>query len=180
MQSLNTEYVPDGGNQTSEVDLGWSSKAEYSYTPDRRLQLSFAGSVRGVSGEKENNKSWLCSEKLEYRFYKSNGIVRKIAEVSEEFGGEGTNDKTSDRNRTLFLRVAAAIFPTKYLYAKVTSEFLLFNPADSEQTELNAETGANFQKMQVALSYGRGYKAAEGPLAEVKEERWDMRERKLF
>lgn len=179
VQSINTEYVPEESTRDGAT-YGWSSKAEYSYEPDRRLRLTLSGSIKGLSGDRGDYTAWLGKEKLEYSFYRSNGIVRKIAEISEEFGAEGSSNGFSGRNRTTFLRVKAAIYPNKYVYAKVDTELEMFNPSGAEQVTLNAETGANFQKMQVALSYGHGYKAAEGLLAEVKEERWDVKVRKTF
>lgn len=178
IQSVTQGYLNVPSNLEG-ANFGWSSKAEYSYEPDRRLHFTLLGNVRSLSGDEKEHTAWLGSEKLEYLFYKSNGLVRKIASLTEEFGAEGSSIATG-RDEAFFLRLAAAIYPTRVLYAKIISDFVMFGPGDSEQMTLNAETGANYEKLQVALSYGRGYKNAEGLLAEVKEERWDVKVRKTF
>lgn len=179
VRTINTGYLSEGTTQDGE-GFGWSSKAEYSYVPDRSLRLTVLGGINGLSGEGRSYDAWLGSERMEYSFYKSNGILRKIAEISEEFRVEGTNDKFAVRKKIYSLNVAAAVYPNKYLYVKAAGDFILFDPSGSEQMEFNTEAGAKFQKLQVALSYGRAYKAEEGLLAAVKEERWDLKVKKIF
>ncbi len=90
----------------------------------------------------------------------------------------GGGENVSGHDQSIFLRLKAAVYPTKYLYAKVANELVVFD--NSEQMTLNGETGLNFDKLQVALSYGRGYKAAEELMAEVKEETWNLKVKKVF
>lgn len=179
VRTINTGYLSEETTQDGE-GFGWSSKAEYNYVPDRCLRLTVLGGINGLSGEGRSYDAWLGSERMEYSFYKSNGILRKIADISEEFRVEGTNDKFAVRKKIYSLNVAAAVYPNKYLYVKAAGDFILYGPSGSEQMEFNTEAGANFQKLQVALSYGRAYKAEEGLLAEVMEERWDVKVRKTF
>lgn len=178
VRSVDLDYVAEVQSQGS--DYGWSSKARYTFDPDRRLRLTLLGSARGLYSDEGNITTWVGSEKLEYWFYTSRGRVRKLAELFEELGVEQTSQSLSGRDRTLFLRLAGAIFPTDYFYAKITSELLMFAPSDSMQMAGTVETGLNYDKLQVALSYGRAYKEAEGLLAKVMEERWNLRVKKTF
>lgn len=178
VRSVDMDYVEEVSNQGS--DFGWSTKARYIFDPDRSMRLTLLASARGVSDDEESNRTWTGTEKLEYRFYTSRGRVRKLAEVYEEIGVEGTTESLSGRDRTLFLRFSGAIFPTDYFYAKITSDLVVFPSSDSMQLTGAVETGLTYDKFQVSLGYGRGYKEAEGLLAKVMEERWNLKVKKTF
>lgn len=178
--SISLEYFNEP-SEIPDVDMSWFSKALYSYSPDRHLRLVLYGSVNGLAGGEKDYIGWQGGERLEYRFYQRSGRGRKIAELSEEFGVEGSNKTVSERSSVYFLRLAGAVYPTTSFYAKVGSEMVVYGPGSSTQENLNAEIGLNFDKLRVALTYGLGSKDAEGDyLAKVKEERWDVKVKKTF
>ena len=176
-QATSLEYSDNFS--TGKYDFGCSTMGTYIYDPDRSLRFTLTGGGNRQSGDEKSNTTWLASEKLEYRFFKSNGIIRKIAEIYEEFGTESAS-RNVDRQRSSYLRLGATVYPTRYLYVKVASELVYFSPSGSDQISVKAESGVIFDKLQVVMNYGRGYKEAEGVLAEVREEQWDIKIKKTF
>lgn len=163
------------------VDFNWSSKAEYSYAPDRRLLFALNGMISGSEGTEGKKQQGLSfSESLAYRFFTINGIIRKLAEISQEIGWEQIKESEDGREQAYRLRLDGSLYPTKYFYAKAGTEWVFFNPGGSQQFKLVCETGLKFSKAQVVLSYARGFKEEERALPESMEERWDLKMNKIF
>lgn len=163
-----------------DADFSWASEATYKYLPDRRMSLSLIGTASGTEGGKSNNLSWRCAEKLDYRFFTVNGIVRELAKITEEIGWEKADEGILGRDDAFFVRLLGSYNPTRFFYVKLGSELVMFGPSGSHQLSLNSETGFAYPLAQVALSYSRGYKTPEGFLSDSKEERWDLKIRKTF
>lgn len=173
------DFVSPAANGES-VDLSWMSEALYKYSPSRSFNLSLTGSLSGTGGGEGGGESWRLAEKVDYRFFTVNGIVRKLAEITEEIGLEQVPQSNESRNSALYVRFEGSIYPTKYLYAKFRSEWVTLGPSGSTQMSYDSETGLNFALLQVALSYGRGYKTREDSMAAAEEEHWDLKIRKTF
>ena len=181
--SISSNYVTNAKEMSKSGDLALSTKAVYNYNPDRRFSFSLNGSASRLSQkEGETILGWMVSESLSYRFYKRNGFVRKLAEITQEFGVDGGSRATaSARSQAIYLRMMAAVYPTKFLYTKVNSELVLYNGVDwSEQMMLNFESGVSFEKLLIAFNCGRSYKAAEGALADSRENYWNLKFKKTF
>lgn len=167
-------------DSTANVDVAWSSEVEYLYTPDRHLRFSLLGTALGTEGRGSSDPSLGVVEGLNYIFYTTNGIIRKKAEIAQELGWEQVGEGVDGRNSALYLRLIASIYPTRSFFARISSELIGYNPSGSRQTNLGVETGLNFDKLRVALSYVRKHKTPEGSLGEVQEDFWDVKVKKFF
>lgn len=179
--SLPFEYVNSVESVSGgEIDVSWSSKALYTYNPDRRLSVSLISSVQRSLANEEAD--WFASEKVVYRFYSYSGQIREIAEILEEIGVERSSTTLSKgRGGSLFLHVVAAIFPTKNIYAKIDGKFVRFPSGKAGECIIESVTGMKFDKLQLELSYGRAAKDAEGALSpEIWEQRWAFNVKKIF
>jgi hypothetical protein len=175
------DYVAASARETvDEADFVWSSEARYLYTPDRHLRFSLLGNAIGTEGAGNRDPSLRVVEGLNYIFYTTNGIIRKKAEISQELGWEQVGEGAGGRDSALYLRLIGGIYPTRSFFAKITGELIGYNPSGSRQTNLGVETGLNFDKLQVALSYVRKHKTQEGLLGEVQEDLWDVKVKKIF
>lgn len=172
---LNTDLEgrPSKGN--------WSSNATYSYDPNRSLGLDLGGSINGTQREQQQI-SYALSEKLNYRLFTTNGIIRRIAEFSEELGYEKTGGADMNgRDSSLFGRFSAAYFPTRYLYGKLRTEITSYPGSNSLQQVNAGELGLDYEKLKLVASYTEGKKNRESAsLPEVTERLWNVEVRKIF
>lgn len=155
----------------------WDSKLNYFYDPTRSVGCKLLGMVTG----RDADINYKISEELSYRFFTSNGIVRRIAEFSEEIGYEKTYEALDARGVSLYARLVASFFPTKYLFAKLSSETVFFMDSDALQQFQAGEVGFNFDKLNILASYVKSHKDRESEdLPEVMEQRWEVKVQKLF
>jgi hypothetical protein len=159
----------------------WSSNAKYSYDPSRSLGLTLDGAIGGTRREQQQI-TYALSEKLVYRLFTTNGVIRRIAEFSEELGYEKTSvADVNGRDSSLFGRFSAAYFPTRYIYGKFRTEITSY-PGTSALQQVNAgELGLDYEKLKLVATYTEGKKNRESAtLPEVTERLWNVEVRKVF
>lgn len=180
-ESINFDYL--GGAIIANSDSNtstWSSNLNYRYDPSRSLGLTLDAGISGTQAD-ENYSSYRLAERLDYRIFTSNGIIRKLAEFSEELGYEKVSTAINGRDSNFFGRLSAAYFPTKHLYAKVSSEVVAYLSSSSMQQISTGEFGLDFEKLKFMAIYSQGYKEEESDLLpEVKEKRWEVKVKKIF
>lgn len=164
-------------NTTRTSKISWDSRANYSYSPNRSTALTLLGAISSGA----QTLSYTFSEKLLYRLFTSNGIVRRVAEFSEELGYEKVGVTADVRGDTVYGRFSAAYFPTKYLYGKLRSEIGGFMKSSALQQVHIGEVGFDFEKLKLLASYSQGQKSRESEsLPEVNEQRWELQVKKIF
>ncbi|MBE0502363.1 MAG: hypothetical protein IBX47_13095 [Desulfuromonadales bacterium] len=165
----------------SESKGSWSSNATYSYDPSRSLGLNLGGSIAGTKREQQHI-SYALTEKLVYRLFTTNGVIRRIAEFTEELGYEKTSiADVNGRGSSLFGRFSAAYFPTRYLYGKLRTEITSYPGSGSLQQVHAGEIGLDYEKLKLVASYTEGKKNRESAaLPEVAERLWNVEVRKIF
>lgn len=176
-RSVDFDYV--GGTTTISKDYAksWSSEVHYDYDPNRSAGFNFLGTITGRDAE----INYKISEELLYRIFTSNGIVRRIAEFSEEIGYENSSDPLDTRGMSLYTRLVASYFPTKSLYGKLSSETVFFMESDALQQFQAGEVGFNFEKLNILASYVKSQKDRESEgLPAVTEQRWEVKVQKFF
>jgi len=158
----------------------WSSDATYSYDPTRSLSLDLSGTISNTKNE-ENFMSYALSEKVVYRLFTVNGVIRRIAEFSEEIGHEKiSGSDVNGRDSSLFGHFSAAYFPTRYLYFKLRSEMTRYSNSVLEQVNIG-EVGLDYEKLKLIASYTEGKKNRDSAeLPEVMERFWNVELRKFF
>lgn len=170
------DYLSNQASGGSDNKVSWHSKAEYSYEPNRSIGLSLLGNISGGP-----STSYNFSEKMAYRIFTVNGIIRRIAEFSEEVGYAKAGQASDGRGDILYGHFSAAYFPTKYLYGKIRSEIVTFLSSNALQHVNIAAVGADFQKLKLSASYSEGHKERESAgLPAVMERRWELKVDKLF
>lgn len=179
-ETINFNYLTTDVGDNSNSSASWSSKANYRYDPTRSLSLDLGGAISGTDNN-EQVITYGLSEKLTYRFFTTNGIIRRIAEFSEEIGYEKSSVvDVNDRDSTLFGKFTAAYFPTRYLYGKLRSEISRYS-ARNLQNINGCEIGLDYEKLKLIASYTEGRKSRESEeLPEVKERLWNIEMRKFF
>jgi len=170
--------VESGANTLSTST--WDTKVKYGYDPNRSFSLTLAGSASGERGD-IGQVAYKVSEELSYRIFTRNGIVRRLAELSEEIGYEKATVTIDSRNDTVYGRFSAAYFPTRYLYTKIRSEIVRYLSSSTQQHISTGEVGLNFEKLSVFASYSQADKDRESELLpEIAERRWDVQVKKTF
>jgi hypothetical protein len=173
--SLSLNYLQTSSNEKSS-GARWHSDSTYQYTPGRSTALTLRGGINGAE-----SIAYSFSEALAYRIFTSNGVVRRLAEFSEEIGYEKVGQSQDSRDSTLSGSFSATYFPTRWFYAKVHTEVTTFLGQSARQQVNAAEAGINFEKLNLLASYSEGRKDREGVnLPEVLEQRWDLKVKKVF
>lgn len=176
--SVNFDYL--GAKNIDNNSAIWESKLTYQYDPNRSAGLTLIGDIRGSQGD-DDNLAYRLAEKLFYRIFTSNGIVRRLAEFSEEIGYEKVTLSVDGRGTSLFGRFSALYFPTRYFYAKLGSEVVAYLGSSAQQHISHGEVGFDFEKLKLAANYSQAYKDRESALLpEIKEERWEVKVKKIF
>lgn len=172
-------YLQPGNNDDS-TQASWNSAVRYFYDPSRSTSLTLTGAVSGSETD-PRTIFYTVSEKIDYRIFTTNGIIRRIAEFSEELGYEQVSLSADGRDNTVYGQLMASYFPSKYIYGKVRSEIVFFLDSSALQQICSAEVGFNFQKLQLLASYSEANKERESAsLPEIKEQRWDFKVKKIF
>lgn len=163
----------------STSDVTWNSALSYSLSPSRQLKMSYRGEVSGSS----DAIYYQLSQELAYTLYTRNGMVRRLASFLEEFRyeelvkGEGFSGRTAATR----LKLSAGFYPTHNYYLLGTTEYILLQPSSAAIYILTANTGFNFEKFKINLSYALGNKGAESAvLPDVMEQRWAVDVKKSF
>lgn len=175
-RSVDFEYV---GTSTAVTDNSttWDTEVKYFYTPSRSVGFNLLGSMTG----RDADINYKISQELLYRIFTRNGIVRRIAEFSEEFGYEYANETLDTRGVSLYTRLLASYFPRKWLYGKLRSETVFLVESGALQQLQGVELGFNFEKLNILASYIKGQKDRESEdLPAVAEQRWEVKVQKLF
>ena len=163
----------------STSDIVWNSGLSYTLTPSRQLKMSYRGEVSGSSDE----IYYQLTQELAYNLYTRNGRVRRLASFEEEFRyeelvkGEGFSGRTAASR----LKLSAGFYPTHNYYLLGTTEYILLQPSAAAIYILTANTGFNFEKFKINLSYAFGNKGEESAvLPDVMEQRWAVDVKKSF
>lgn len=158
----------------------WSSEATYSYDPTRSLSFYLNGAISNTTTDKDL-LTYAISEKLVYRIFTTNGIIRRIAEFSEEIGYEKMSVADENgRDGSISGHFTAAYYPTRYLYGKLSCELSRYSNSGLEQINMG-EVGLDYEKFKLIASYTEGKKDRESVLLpEVVERLWNVELRKYF
>lgn len=179
-ETVNFDYLATEVGDSSGSSASWSSNASYRYDPTRSLSLDLTGAISGTDNT-EQVITYGLSEKLTYRLFTVNGIIRRIAEFSEEIGYEKSSVvDANDRDSTLYGKFTAAYFPTRHFFVKLRSEISRYSASNLQN--INAcQIGFDYEKLKLIASYTEGRKSRESvELPEVKERLWNIELRKFF
>jgi hypothetical protein len=78
------------------------------------------------------------------------------------------------------LTLGGNYYPTRVYYVGGRVRYDLRSPEDTAALTWFAETGANFQKLQVSLDYAYGTRTAGVTLPDRVEQRWEVKVKKIF
>lgn len=179
-RSVGFDFVGEAPLSTSSQNMSWDSRVNYHYDPNRSAALTLLGVIGGTQGD-AGRSAYKVGEEFTYRIFTANGIIRRLAEISEEIGYERVSAAVDDRNSSIYARLKAIYFPTKYLHLKIRSEIVDHLSGGSLQQINAGEVGFNFQKFKVLASYSQARKEWESEIfSEINERRWEVEVRKIF
>lgn len=179
-RSAGFDYVGEASLGVSSQTMSWDSRVNYHYDPNRSAALTLLGVIGGTQGD-AGRSAYKVAEEFVYRIFTSNGIIRRLAEISEEIGYEKVSAAVDDRNSSIYARLKAVYFPTKYLHLKIRSDIVNHLSGGSQQQINAGEVGFDFQKFKVLASYSQAKKEWESEIfSEINERRWELEVRKIF
>lgn len=177
-RSVGFDYI--GRNDNADSSVNWDSRLIYDYHLNRSSGFTLTSGISGSSGG-EGGVGYTLSEKFYYRLFTSNGIIRRLAEFSEEIGYEKVTETFDGRDSALYGRFSAMYFPTHHLYGKVSTEIAIYPGVNAQQQISTGELGFDFEKLKIMANYSQAYKERESELLpEIREERWEVKVKKLF
>lgn len=172
-------YLLTQKNDTSN-SLSWSSSVSYRCNPSRSAGFSLNGAVNGVA---PGNliADYKFDEEIVYRIFTRNGIIRRLAELSEKIGYESTAGAEDVRSNIMYGYFDAAFYPSNTLYGRVRWEVVSYLQRGGSQLINSAEIGFDFDKLKILASYKKGEKDRESnTLPGLSEQRWDFKVKKIF
>ncbi|MDZ4184064.1 MAG: hypothetical protein U1D97_03670, partial [Desulfuromonadales bacterium] len=177
-RTVSFDYL--GKNDNTDSSAIWDSQLIYNYHPSRSSGFTLTSGINGSAGG-QGGVGFTISEKFYYRLFTTNGIIRRLAEFSEEIGYEKATETFNGRDSALYGRFSAMYFPTHHLYGKLSTEVAAFPGVNAQQHISTGELGFDFEKLKIAANYSQAYKERESELLpEIREERWEVRVKKLF
>lgn len=150
------------------------------YSPTRAIDARLRLNYDWRDGSGGSSSHWLGTQDFGYSFFTVNGVVRKIAEITEKFEYERFTAMEGSTQTATVLTLGGNYYPTRVYYVGGRVRYDLRSPEDTAALTWFAETGANFQKLQVSLDYAYGTRTAGVTLPDRVEQRWEVKVKKIF
>lgn len=175
-QNLSSDYLQSTPTD-KQAQLSWKSDIDYTLTPSRQLLMVYSAGINGSSEQ----TLYKLGQEVHYTLYTRNGIVRRLASCAEEFNYEWMGHGSGlERSGAARLKLSAAYYPTHSYYLLGTVEYVLLRPSSAVIYIVTTNTGFDFSKFKVNLSYSLGNKSEESISPEVTEQRWAVDIKKTF
>lgn len=173
------ENIDSGYNTYS-----FTSENSAQYTFNRNLDSSLRVSYYKGIGDSDETDSLDARQSLNYNYYKTNGVTRKLFEISEVFEhAEGRTSTTvnnittlSNKRRTSALSLGGRYYPIRQLVLAAGSRYSFFNTLSDYELTYYASLGLNFRLFQASLDYAYGTAKSDGRI----EKKFTANFKKIF
>lgn len=168
LTTRNTFTVDDSGPDNNSYSLISANTAQYTF--NRNLDASVRISYFKGIGNSDETDTLDMQQSLNYNYYKSNGVTRKLFDISETFDHtEGRTTTTvnnitrvSNKTRTSALSLGARYYPLRQLVVAAGSKYSFFNSISDYTLTYYASLGVNFRLFQASLDYAYGTARSDG------------------
>jgi hypothetical protein len=170
------------GLNTSSMtaDRVFEHTSSLGYMPTRAIDARLRVNYDWRDSPAGSSSHWLGTQDFSYSFFTVNGVVRKLAELMEKFEYERYTAMEGSSQTATVLTLGGNYYPTRVYYVGGRVRYDLRSPEDTAALTWFAETGANFQKLQVSLDYAYGTRTAGVTLPDRVEQRWEVKVKKIF
>lgn len=172
----------NGGKSTR-----FSSANQARYTFNRNLDSQLRFQFMHDENSARSTESITLDQSLTYNVYKTNGITRKLLQISEQFAYEDTiADSTgSDVRNRKSLTLSASYYPIRQLTLSAGSNYTFYSSFDNHEITMSTSVGMNFSLFQASLDYSirRAQYSVNDPLRKydgLLEKRFSANVRKSF
>ena len=178
----NTFTIDNTEPESNSYSLISENSAQYTFNRnlDSSIRISY---YKGLSDLDESDNLSM-SQTLNYNYYRTNGVTRKLFEIHETF--EHTEGRTtttvnnittvSNKNRTSALSLGARYYPLRQLILAAGSKYSFFSTFSDYTLTYYASLGLNFRLFQASLDYAYGTARSDGRI----EKRFTANFRKTF
>lgn len=167
-----------GSGATARQSLSHRSSVRYS--PGRAWETNAAADAEWRDVGEGSITRWRFDQDYRYSFFTGNGIVRKLAELGEEFEYERVKGVGQAARSETVLTLVGQYFPTKWSRLGLKVSYRALEPEATDEIAAFLTTGLDFEKLQVSFDYGYGTRTAGAVEARRKEHRWDVAVKKVF
>jgi hypothetical protein len=168
------------GDSGQNADTVFEHVTSLGYMPTRALDARLRLNYDWRDGPAGSSSHWMGIQDFGYSFFTVNGVVRKVAEITEKFEYERFTAMEGSTQTATVLTLGGNYYPTRVYYVGGRVRYDLRSPEDTAALTWFAETGANFQKLQVSLDYAYGTRTAGVTLPDRVEQRWEVKVKKIF
>ncbi len=170
-----------GGNEVSDSGAAsYLNRTNLRYFPGRAWEGNLRVEYEWRDQDSGSSTHLLAEQDLRYSFFKTNGIVRKIAELRQELEYEEFMAAGGARQTATVLVLVGDYFPTRYTILGGRVQYDYRTPEDTGALTWYLTAGLDFEKVQIALDYSYGERSAGDTLPEREEQRWEVRVQKVF
>lgn len=168
LTTRNTFTVDNSGPGTNAYTLLSENSAQYTF--NRNLDSSVRISYYKGIGDSDETDVLDMQQSLNYNYYKTNGVTRKLFEISEAFDHtEGRTTTTvnnittvSKKSRTTAMSLGARYYPLRQLVLAAGSKYSFFSTFSDYTLTYYASLGVNFRLFQASLDYAYGTARSDG------------------
>lgn len=143
-------------SQGSVSDYAISSQGSVSYNPSRSIAAALRGTYTKENSGGADTTGVDFQQTLNYYFFKSNGEVRTLLELNEEFTYTETDSTVAAAQIKKGLLLGFRYFPIKRIFIASSAKYTLVEPGNGKELIANASIGMNFKKLQLSADYSYG------------------------
>jgi hypothetical protein len=178
--TLSLETLPPSAS-APKADRSFRHNSQLRYLPGRTLEATLDLDYNWFGGASGGSQTQIRGKQMgRYSVFTINGIIRKVAEFSEEIEYERIQGDLAAAHSATTFTLAGDWFPTKIALLGAKLRYRLFSADQGDELAAFLRAGLNFQKLQISLDYGYGTRAAASAAPERVEHRWEMVVKKLF
>ncbi|BCR03934.1 hypothetical protein DESUT3_10030 [Desulfuromonas versatilis] len=164
----------------SSANASFLNRSLVRYLPNRSMEGSLRLDYEWRDEDEGSSSHVLGEQQYVYRIFKTNGIIRKLAEIEEKIEYERFTDAAGGQLRATVFTLTGDYYPIKILLLRARARYDIRSPENTHTTTWYLTTALNFEKLQVALDYAYGERSEGDTLPERYEHRWEVQVRKIF
>lgn len=170
--STGYSYTNSYGNVASQISSDNMASYIFNRSFDTRLRVEY---YKSLNGDGDGAAELRIEQALNYYYYKSSGLTRRLFEVNEAFESNG-DAKTGTINRRNQFSIGARYYPLRQMLIAAGSRYAFTSRLDNYTLSYYGSIGVQFRLLEASLDYSYGKSNTDGRI----EKRFSANVKKKF